>query len=270
MSAKVVLLTGASSGLGKKIGEKLTQEGYIVYGASRRVSLMKELEEQGASLISMDITRESEVKAAVKQVIFEQGKLDVLINCAGYGMFGMIEAVPIEDAIEEFNVNLFGVGRLTREVLPYMRKRKTGTIINISSAVAQVAIPGMGWYSASKFALEGWSDALRAEVSGFGIKVVLIEPGIYNTGFLDNALKKVKKVQHPVDYQENLDNFLDYYKKKVHNASDGQRVVNVIVKVLKTRKPKTRYLVGFDAFLLGKAKVIFSDRKLDGIFFKMK
>ena len=180
---KIILITGASSGIGKDTALQLIKEGHIVYGAARRVEKMQDLVAAGGKAIKMDVTREEDVKATVQQVLKEQGKIDVLFNNAGYGLFGAVELITIEEARRQFDVNIFGLARMTKEVIPLMREQGKGTIINMSSVGGKVYSPFGAWYHSTKHALEGWSDCLRLELKPFNIDVVLIEPGAIATEF---------------------------------------------------------------------------------------
>ena len=182
---KVILITGASSGMGKVTAETLIAAGHAVYGAARRVEKMQSLVDTGGHAIGMDITDEAQVQAAVDRVLSEQGHIDVLVNNAGYAVYGAVEQVSIEDARRQFEVNLFGLASLTQKILPHMRERGSGHIINVSSIGGKVYTPLGAWYHATKHALEGWSDSLRVETAGFGIKVSIIEPGAIQTEFSD-------------------------------------------------------------------------------------
>ena len=173
----VVLLTGASSGIGYDVAPLLVRYGYIVYGAARRVEKIEELASEGVKALSLDVTDEASMEAAVQQIIDAEGRIDVLINNAGYGSYGAIEDVPIDEARRQFEVNLFGLARLTQLVLPHMRARGSGHILNISSMAGRITSPLGAWYHATKYALEAYSDALRMEAEEFGIDVVIIEPG---------------------------------------------------------------------------------------------
>ena len=181
-------ITGASSGLGKEIALRLLEEGYTVYGAARRVEQMQDLAERGASVLQLDITQEDTLGAAISRVIVESGGIDVLVNNAGFGLYGAVEDTSLADARYQFEVNLFGLARLTQLVLPHMRDRGSGRILNMSSMGGKIYTPLGAWYHASKHALEGWSDCLRLEVAPFGIDVVVIEPGVIRTAFGDTML----------------------------------------------------------------------------------
>src|ERR1700744_1173807 len=173
----VALVTGASSGMGKDFSLRLLAEGYVVYGAARRTERMADLASAGCHVIALDVTDDASMVTAVDQIIREQGRIDVLINNAGYGQFGALEDVPMDEGRRQLETNLIGPARLIQLCLPHMRARRYGRIFNISSTGGKIAGPLGGWYYASKFALEGYSDALRNEVARFGIDVVVIEPG---------------------------------------------------------------------------------------------
>ncbi|MCU1652217.1 MAG: Estradiol 17-beta-dehydrogenase, partial [Pseudonocardia sp.] len=182
---KTVLVTGASSGIGKETAKTLLADGYAVYVAARRVDRMSELEQLGATALAMDITNDEDIVAAVKRITAERGGIDVLINNAGFGMYGAMEDTTLDDARYQFEVNLFGLARLTQLALPYMRDRGAGKIVNISSVGGKIYTPLGAWYHATKHALEGWSDSLRLELKPLGIDVIVIEPGIIRTEFGD-------------------------------------------------------------------------------------
>ncbi len=189
MKPKTVLVTGASAGIGKATAERLLADGgYTVYVAARRVEKMEDLRDKGAKPLKMDITQDDEIVAAVKQITSEAGGVDILINNAGFGLNGAMEDTAFEDVRYQFEVNLFGLGRLTQLVLPYMREQRAGTIVNVSSVGGKIYNPLGAWYIATKHALEGWSDCLHLELKPFGIDVVIIEPGAIGTEFDDVML----------------------------------------------------------------------------------
>ena len=183
MKPQVILITGASSGMGKDAAMHLINQGHIVYGAARRVSNMADIVEKGGHALELDVTNPEQVKSVADKIIEEQGRIDVLVNNAGYAVYGAVEDVSAEDAKRQFDVNLFGLAEMTKAVLPYMRKSKSGKIINISSMGGKMYTPLGAWYHATKHALEGWSDCLRLELKQFGIDVVVIEPGGIATEF---------------------------------------------------------------------------------------
>src|ERR1700742_2749580 len=173
----VALVTGASSGMGKDFALRLLKEGYAVYGAARRMERMADLASAGCRVIALDVTNDASMVAAVDQIIREKGRIDVLINNGGYGQFGALEDVPMDEGRRQLETNLIGPARLVQPCLPHMRAQRYGRIFNISSIGGKLATPLGGWYHASKYGLEGYSDSLRNEVARFGIDVVVIEPG---------------------------------------------------------------------------------------------
>ena len=244
--AKVILITGASSGMGKVTARTLIEEGHVVYGAARRVEKMQDLVKLGGHAISMDITDDAQVKVAVDRVMSEQGRIDVLINNAGYAVYGAVEQVPLADARRQFDVNLFGLASLTQKILPHMRTQKSGHIINITSIGGKVYTPLGAWYHATKHALEGWSDSLRVELAAFGIHVTIVEPGAIETEFSDVMSKPMIELSTGGPY-ESLAKSIEIGNKKYYNGSPSnspQVIANVISKAIKSSNPKTRYVAG--------------------------
>ena len=177
MKQKVILLTGASSGIGYDTATRLARQGHKVYGAARRIDKMQPLKKLGVTPIKMDVTDDASMIAGVNAVLEAEGRIDVLVNNAGYGYFGAIENVSMEEARKQLEVNVFGLARLTQLVIPHMRQQGSGRIVNLASIAGKLALYFGGWYHVSKFAVEGFSDALRMELKPFGIDVVIIEPG---------------------------------------------------------------------------------------------
>ncbi len=245
-SQLVALVTGASSGMGKAIAVQLLADGYIVYVAARRVEKMADLQKQGAIAIKMDITNEHDVTNLVTTIEQQNAGVDVLINNAGFGSYGAMEDTTIEDAKYQFEVNVFGLARITQAVLPYMREKKAGRIVNITSMGGKIYTPLGSWYHATKHALEGWSDCLRLELSPFGIDVIIIEPGIIKTEFgtvmlgpmLERSGNSVYgKMAHAVAQA-----MQNSYEKG--GASDASVIAKTVSVALKAKKPQTRYAVG--------------------------
>lgn len=246
----VVLLTGASSGIGYNVAPLLVRYGYTVYGAARRVEKIEELASEGVKALILDVTDEASMEAAVQQIIDAEGRIDVLINNAGYGSYGAIEDVPIDEARRQFEVNLFGLARLTQLVLPHMRAQGSGRILNISSMAGRITSPLGAWYHATKYALEAFSDALRMEVEEFGIDVVIIEPGGIKTpwGFIaaDHLEESSRNGVYAAQAQRVAANMRKLYSPS-SNLSEPKVISNAILRALEARRPKTRYLVGFGA-----------------------
>ena len=181
---KVVLITGTAYGIGKSTAELLIHKGHIVYGGDILVEENLYLNDIGGTALEMDVTNQEHIDKAINQIISEQGRVDVLVNNAGLGVYGAIEDVSMEDIYYQYDVNLFGLARVTKAVLPYMREEESGLIINISSVLGETYGPLAGWYLSTKHALEGWSDALRVELKEFDIDVVVVQPGAINTNFM--------------------------------------------------------------------------------------
>lgn len=267
-SNKVALITGASSGMGKDFSLRLLDEGYIVYGVARRIERMSDIEGAGGHIMKLDITDDSSIVATVDQIIKEQGRIDVLINNAGYGSYGAIEDVPIEEAKRQFEVNIFGLARLTQLVLPHMRKNNFGKIINISSIGGKLHGPLGGWYHATKFALEGLSDCLRFETKQFGIDVIVIEPGGVESEWGDIALNAAMERSGSTAYSETAKGF-----KKIMETFEKQAppkvITDLVMKALRAKKPKTRYSAGTAAKPMLFMRKILSDRMFDNLFYLM-
>lgn len=191
---KAILITGASSGMGFEAAKELASQGHSVYGAARRVERMAPLTEYGVHTIELDVTDEEACKDAVGRVVAERGRIDVLVNNAGYGSFGTIEDVEIDEARRQFDVNVFGLAALTKAVMPQMRERRSGTIVNVSSMGGRLVTFMGGWYHATKYAVEALSDALRMEAAEFGIDVVLIEPGGIKTELGEHRRRPPRRV----------------------------------------------------------------------------
>ena len=242
---KVALVTGASSGLGKAFASALLTEGLRVYAAARRLELMADLATRGVTPIKMDITLEDEVVAAVQRIEKEQGGVDVLINNAGFGLFGAMEETTIDEARYQFEVNLFGLARLTQLLLPSMRQKRAGKIINISSMGGKVYTPLGSWYHASKHAVEGWSDCLRLELSPFNIDVAIIEPGAIATEFGDVMTAPMLKRSGSGPYSKMTQAVATGIKAfEKRGASHPQVIVDLVLKSVRARQPKTRYAGG--------------------------
>lgn len=244
---QVVLITGASSGIGKETARRLIKFGYKVYAVARRLEQMASLQELGGITMSMDITKENEVRAVVDKIIEDNGKIDVLINNAGYATQGPVEQVPSDEARRMFEVNLFGLGMLTQMVLPHMRKNNAGKIINISSGAGKVYFAMGAWYVASKHALEGWSDSLRVELKPFNIDVVLIEPGAISTEFNDVSVDPLVKNYGDGPYSKMVNSLAEFSRqaeKDNKNSSPPSVITNLIVKALTAKRPKPRYAGG--------------------------
>ncbi|MEZ5105629.1 MAG: oxidoreductase [Draconibacterium sp.] len=264
---QVILVTGASAGMGKDFALQLIKKGHIVYGAARRIDKMKAIEAAGGTAVEMDVTNHNQVEKAVKQIIDEQGRIDVLINNAGYGVYGAVETVSIEDAKQQFEVNIFGLADITREVLPHMRKQKSGKIINIASMGGKVYTPLGSWYHATKHALEGWSDCLRLELKPFNIDVVIIEPGVITTEFGDVLYQPMLDRTKNTPY-EKMGASVAKSTMEMYNKGQGSPVsviTNLVIKAINSTKPKTRYAAGKYAKPMMFIRKYFGDRFYDAV-----
>ncbi len=265
MNSNVVLVTGASSGIGAATAMKLKALGFTVYAAARRIERMQCLTDAGIRVIAMDVTQDASMQAGVERIITETGKIDVLVNNAGYGSYGSVEEVSLEEGRTQFDVNVFGAVRLIQLVLPHMRARQTGTIVNITSMGGKIHTPLGAWYHGTKFALEAISDCLRMEVEPFGINVVVVEPGGIKTEWADIAAQKLREVSGEGPYGHQA---LPMGESMIGRASRQRQsppelIADTIAKAVQTRRPKTRYAVGFGARPMIFLRRLLLDRAFD-------
>lgn len=271
MSHTVALVTGASSGMGKDFAKALLREGMVVYVAARRIEQMDDLKMLGAIPLKMDITNHDEVGACLQQISEYHGGVDVLINNAGFGMYGAMEDTLIEDARYQFEVNLFGLAHLTQLVIPHMREKQAGEIINISSIGGKIYSPLGSWYHATKHALEGWSDCLRLELAQFGIDVVIIEPGAIKTEFADVMVGPMIERSGQGKYAGMVNSLAELLRKEYDQGGGSEPLVitRLVLKAIQSSKPKTRYAAGkYSGVMLFMRKVL-SDRLFDRLVTSM-
>lgn len=243
------LVTGASSGIGEATARALLGAGFAVYAAARRVEKMSSLAEAGARTIALDVTDEGSIRSALNLIAEERGGVDVLVNNAGYGSYGAVEDVPLEEARRQFDVNLFGLARVTQLVIPGMREKRWGRIINVSSMGGKIYTPFGAWYHATKHALEGWSDALRLELKPYGIDVSVIEPGGIATPWGTIAAEHLKEASAAGAYAEHAGVVAERMQAMYTGGrlSSPDVVAGVIAKAARARRPRTRYAMGFGA-----------------------
>ncbi|WP_394218745.1 oxidoreductase [Halobacillus trueperi] len=265
----VVLIIGASSGMGMATAELLLEAGYVVYGAARRLEKMKRLESKGARILAMDVTDEQSMVDGVNTIIQKEGRIDVLFNNAGYGSYGAVEDVPLEEAKRQFDVNLFGLSRMTQLVLPHMRKQRSGKIINNSSMGGRIFTPMGAWYHASKHALEGYSDCLRLEVAPFGIDVVVIQPGSIESEWTGIMLENLRKTSGTSAYKDMTRAFMKMTKNMTGAASSPKVIAETVKKAIEAKKPKTRYAAGKYAKPYMFLRKVVPDRMFDRNFHSM-
>ena len=259
----VILVTGASAGMGKEFAKELLKDGHIVYGAARRVDKMDDIKSLGVKILEMDVTDENSMVKGIETIIKAEGRIDVLINNAGFGSYGAIEDVSIADARYQLEVNVFGAARLMQLVIPHMRKHNYGRIINISSIGGKVALPLGGWYHASKFALEALSDATRNEVKQFGIDVVVIEPGGVKSEWSSIAMDNLVKTSSKGVYAKMANRLSIAIKGGEDKGADPKVIVDLVKDAINSKTPKTRYSGGYMAALVLFLRKILSDRMID-------
>jgi NAD(P)-dependent dehydrogenase (short-subunit alcohol dehydrogenase family) len=236
--SKVVLVTGASSGIGKAISITLVQAGYRVFGASRSVETGALVD--GVIQLQLDVTNELSIANAIDYIKKKEGRIDILINNAGLGMIGALENTSAKQVQEIFQTNVYGVLNTCRAVIPFMREQKAGTIINVTSIAGLMGLPFRGIYSASKSAVEGFSEALSAEVNQFGIKVIIIEPGDFKTNINEN--RRIAEIKNSI-YEPFQSAVINQVNKEVHHAPDPTLIGEAVVRILKKQNPRLRYKV---------------------------
>jgi len=269
MPVKVALVTGASSGIGDATARKLHALGYTVYGAARRTDRMADLAAAGIRVLSMDVTDAASTEGGIKQIIEATGRIDALVNNAGYGSYGAVEDVPLAEARGQFEVNVFGAAQLIQLVLPHMRAQRGGTIVNITSMGGKIHTPLGGWYHATKFALEGLSDCLRLETAPFGIHVVVVEPGSIRTEWGQIAADNLRAVSGEGAYQAQADamaaSLTPGSGSRARLTSGPSVIADTVAKAVTARRPRTRYAVGFGAKPLIFMRRALPDRGFDAL-----
>ena len=265
--SKVALVTGASSGIGESIAVHLVESGWTVYAVARRVERMAALESRGIIPFAMDVTDDASMVAGIDRIITEQGQIDALVNNAGYGSYGPVEHVPIEEARRQFEVNVFGLARLTQLVTPHMRTRRRGRIVNISSIGGKIYEPLGAWYHATKFAVEGFSDSLRIELAPFGIDVVIVEPGPIISEW--NTIARESMVERSVGtVYEDLARRMAVMFERVDTprmSSGPEAVAEKVLKALEAANPAARYPAGKGARAIVTARRLLPDRAMDAV-----
>lgn len=263
---RTVLITGASSGIGEATARRLLADGYKVYAAARRVDRMSDLAKAGSHVLPLDLTDDASIVRAVETISHTEGRLDALINNAGYGSYGALEDVPLDEGRRQFEVNVFGLARLIQLCLPMMRAQRAGTIVNITSIGGKMHEPMGSWYHATKFAVEGLSDCLRMEVAPFGIHVVVVEPGAIRTEWSGIAQDSLLKSSSHTAYAEQA-----AMHARMLAASETSSMVSrpevvaaTIARALRASRPRTRYAIGGGARTILFLRRWLSDRAFDG------
>lgn len=249
---KTVLVTGCSSGIGYATCLMFARNNFATYGSVRDLSKAERIQEitnkekLPLKIIRLDVNEDESIRIAIQKIIFDSGGIDILINNAGYGMFGPIEEISIKEIKEQFETNFFGTIRLIKAIVPIMRKQRNGTIVNISSMVGRFGVPLNAAYVSSKFALEGLSESISFELEEFGIKVILVEPGVIQTDFFHNLKVRGNDTKSP--YYKLMDKRIAFLKAAMKNSvSSSDQVANTILHAVNSRDPDMRYVIGNDA-----------------------
>jgi len=256
---KVAIVTGSSSGIGFETSLALAREGYFTYATMRdttksdKIKEIAQKENLKISILELDVDNEKSVKSAIAQILDQKQRIDVLVNNAGWGLWGCVEDVSVDEFKQQFETNFFSIIRLIQEVAPTMRKQGSGTIVNVSSVVGRIGFPASPAYISSKFALEGLSESMRFEFAPFGVDVIIIEPGVIKTDFMKN-MKMAKKSELDTVYKDITTKVVSGVKMMVEMGTPPKEVANTIVKAIKDKKPLPRYVVGNDALMFLEAK----------------
>ncbi len=264
---KVALVTGSSSGIGFETSLALARDGYNTFASMRDTGKGSNLQDIAKkenlpiSIIELDVDKESSIVNAIKKVMKSSGRIDVLVNNAGYGQFGCTEDVSIEEFRKQFETNFFSIVRIIQEIAPIMRKQGSGVIVNISSVVGRMGLPGSSAYVSTKFALEGLSECLRYELGQFGIKTTLIEPGVIKTNFFKSM--KIPESKTDPKYKEIMDNILSGLKMMVEMGTPPAQVAEVVIKAIHDREILPRYTAGTDAAMFMEAKKMKTDLEFE-------
>ena len=269
-TSRVVLITGCSTGIGRATAERLAKKGWNVYATARRPESIEDLKQKGCKTLALDVTDEASMRAAVDQVVAEEGAVGALVNNAGYSQSGALESVPMDQLRRQFETNVFGLLRMCQLVLPGMREQRDGRIVNVSSMGGRLTFPGGGAYHATKYAVEALSDVLRFEVSGFGIHVVLIEPGLIRTQFGEAAVSSISQIEQDGPYAKFNATVAATTAGAYHGplsrlGAGPEAVARTIEKALTKSRPKARYPVTASARLMLAQHAILPDRAWDAM-----
>jgi short-subunit dehydrogenase len=268
MEQKVAIITGASSGIGKATAELLSKNDYYVFALARRTHRLETILSTNIEPITLDVTDADAVEAAIRHIITTKKRIDVLVNNAGFGQLGAVEHVPMEAARYQFEVNVFGYARFMQAVLPHMRHKKSGCIINISSVLGKFAIPGFGWYAASKHAVEALTEAVRGEVKNFGIKVIMIAPGLIKTEFVTKEFELLKSINHSSEYNKVLQGAHEIVSNEPY--SPGPEIIaSAILKIIEKNSSAIRYAIPLDSKAAVMSRWIFGDRLFAWFIYKI-
>ena len=264
---QVALITGCSSGIGYETALMLGRNGFRTFATMRNTkksdSLQEIIRKEGldVSIRQLDVNDDASIENTINNIKNEANRIDVLINNAGFGLVGFFEDLTLDEIRDQFETNFFGVLNITKKIIPIMRLQKSGTIINISSGAGQVGFPGISAYVSTKFAIEGFSESLTYELLPYGIKVVIIEPGVIKTNFFRNCKVSEHSVKKNSTYSSSLDKFQKNIEIMQEHATSPTDVAKVIIQVLGNSEPKQRYIVGNDVAMILEAKKNLSDNE---------
>jgi NAD(P)-dependent dehydrogenase (short-subunit alcohol dehydrogenase family) len=270
----VALVTGSSSGIGFETALILARSGFHTYASMRNLEKSKNItqitskEKLSLQVVQLDVNDDRSVKGAIDKIVAEDQRIDVLVNNAGYGLFGALEDLSTEEIKAQFETNFFGALLVTQQVLPVMRKLKSGTIVNMSSVGGRIGIPGLSAYHSTKFALEGLSESISYELEPFGIRVVIIEPGFIRTNIMNSSIIAKKALDPKTPYYSLIQQVQRSFKSAMENSSASsppEEVAKVILQAVTSESPKLRYAVGNDADNMIKAKTTMSDTEFGGL-----
>ena len=260
----VALVTGCSSGIGLETAVALAREGHFTFATMRNLKKAETLEKivkdenLPISILELDVDNKESMDNAIEKIIEQKGRIDTLVNNAGWGMWGTVEDVSIDEFKEQFETNFFSIVRMIQKIAPIMRKQKSGSIVNVSSVAGRIGFPVSPAYISSKFALEGLSECLRFELSPFGINVITIEPGVIKTNFFD-SMKMAKKSDSNSVYNDITSKVISGVKMMAEMGTDPKEVANTILKSINDKNPLPRYIVGNDAMMFLEAKKMKTD-----------
>ena len=264
---QVALITGCSSGIGYETALMLARNGFHTFATMRNTKKSNSLEEiikkerLDLNIRELDVNDDTSIEKTINCIKSEANRIDVLINNAGYGLVGFFEDLTLDEIRNQFETNFFGVLNITKKIIPIMRSQKSGTIINVSSGAGQVGFPGISAYVSTKFAIEGFSESLMYELFPYGIKVVIIEPGVIKTNFFRNCIVSEHSMKKSSPYSRSLDKFQRNVELMQEHATSPINVAKVIMQVLGNNEPKQRYIVGNDVAMILEAKKNLSDNE---------
>ena len=264
---RVALITGCSSGIGYETALMLGRNGFRTFATMRNTkksdSLQEIIRKEGldVSIRQLDVNDDASIENTINNIKNEANRIDILINNAGFGLVGFFEDLTLDEIRDQFETNFFGVLNITKKIIPIMRLQKSGTIINISSGAGQVGFPGISAYVSTKFAIEGFSESLMYELLPYGIKVVIIEPGVIKTDFFRNCKVSEHSMKKNSTYSPSLDKFQRNIELMQEHATSPTDVAKVIIQVLGNNEPKQRYIVGNDVAMILEAKKNLSDNE---------